>query len=215
MRVIGLAGWSGSGKTTLLARLIPLLTGEGLRVSTIKHAHHNFDVDKPGKDSWTHRQAGASEVLVVSDTRWALMHELRGDAEPSLTELLGKLSECDLVIVEGFKREPIPKIEIWRAEVGKPLLHPDDPAIVLMTSDDPCPEARVPILPLSDLPALARAVLSAARPIGDAWLKREAVSRRGRGESGAPIAPCGRPRTHVSQPSQSHFDAPPPRIITD
>jgi molybdopterin-guanine dinucleotide biosynthesis protein B len=166
MRVIGLAGWSGSGKTTLLARLIPLLTGEGLRVSTIKHAHHNFDVDKPGKDSWTHRQAGASEVLVVSDTRWALMHELRGDTEPSLTELLGKLSECDLVIVEGFKREPIPKIEIWRAEVGKPLLHPDDPAIVLMTSDDPCPQARVPILPLSDLPALARAVLSAARPIG-------------------------------------------------
>ena len=166
MRVIGLAGWSGSGKTTLLARLIPLLTGEGLRVSTIKHAHHNFDVDKPGKDSWTHRQAGASEVLVVSDTRWALMHELRGDAEPSLTELLGKLSECDLVIVEGFKREPIPKIEIWRAEVGKPLLHPEDPAIVLLTSDDPCPEARVPILPLSDLPALARAVLSAARPIG-------------------------------------------------
>jgi len=166
MRVIGLAGWSGSGKTTLLARLIPLLTGEGLRVSTIKHAHHNFDVDKPGKDSWTYRQAGASEVLVVSDARWALMHELRGDAEPSLTELLGKLSECDLVIVEGFKREPIPKIEIWRAEVGKPLLHPDDPAIVLMTSDDPCPEARVPILPLSDLPALAAAVLSAARPIG-------------------------------------------------
>jgi len=167
MRVIGLAGWSGSGKTTLLARLIPLLTGEGLRVSTIKHAHHNFDVDKPGKDSWTHRQAGASEVLVVSDTRWALMHELRGDAEPSLTELLGKLSECDLVIVEGFKREPIPKIEIWRAEVGEPLLHPDDPAIVLMTSDDPCPQARVPILPLSDLPALAAAVLSAARPIGE------------------------------------------------
>ncbi len=166
MRVIGLAGWSGSGKTTLLARLIPLLTGEGLRVSTIKHAHHNFDVDKPGKDSWTHRQAGASEVLVVSITRWALMHELRGDAEPSLTELLGKLSECDLVIVEGFKREPIPKIEIWRAEVGKPLLHPDDPAIVLLTSDDPCPQACVPILPLSDLPALARAVLSAARPIG-------------------------------------------------
>ena len=165
MRVIGLAGWSGSGKTTLLARLIPLLTGEGLRVSTIKHAHHNFDVDKPGKDSWTHRQAGASEVLVVSDKRWALMHELRGEAEPSLTELLGKLSQCDLVIVEGFKREPIPKIEIWRAEVGKPLLHPEDPAIVLMTSDDPCPSARVPILPLSDLPAVAGAVLSAARPV--------------------------------------------------
>ena len=167
MRVIGLAGWSGSGKTTLLAGLIPLLTGRGLRVSTIKHAHHNFDVDKPGKDSWTHRQAGASEVLVVSDARWALMHELRGAPEPSLTELLGKLSECDFVIVEGFKREPIPKVEIWRAEVGKPLLHPEDPAIVLMASDDPCPQARVPILPLSDLPALATAVLSAARPIGE------------------------------------------------
>jgi molybdopterin-guanine dinucleotide biosynthesis protein B len=165
MRVIGLAGWSGSGKTTLLARLIPLLTGEGLRVSTIKHAHHNFDVDKPGKDSWTHRQAGASEVLVVSDTRWALMHELRGAPEPSLADLLGKLSDCDLVIVEGFKREPIPKIEIWRAEVGKPLLHPEDLAIVLMASDDPCPQARVPVLPLSDLPALATAILSAARPI--------------------------------------------------
>jgi molybdopterin-guanine dinucleotide biosynthesis adapter protein len=167
MRVIGLAGWSGSGKTTLLARLIPLLTGGGLRVSTIKHAHHNFDVDKPGKDSWIHRQAGASEVLVVSDARWALMHELRGAEEPSLTELLAKLSECDLVIVEGFKREPIPKIEIWRAEVGKPLLHPEDPAIVLMASDDPCPQARVPVLPLSDLPALATAVLSAARRIGE------------------------------------------------
>ncbi len=167
MRVIGLAGWSGSGKTTLLARLIPLLAGEGLRVSTIKHAHHNFDVDKPGKDSWTHRQAGASEVLVVSDTRWALMHELRGAPEPSLTQLLGKLSMCDLVIVEGFKREPIPKIEIWRAEVGKPLLHPEDPDIVLMTSDDPCPQARVPLLPLSDLSVVAAAVLSSARPIAD------------------------------------------------
>jgi molybdopterin-guanine dinucleotide biosynthesis protein B len=165
MRVIGLAGWSGSGKTTLLAGLIPLLTARGLRISTIKHAHHAFDVDKPGKDSWTHRQAGASEVLVVSDARWALMHELRGAPEPSLGELLGKLSTCDLVIVEGFKRESLPKIEIWRAEVGKPLLHPEDPAIALMATDDPCPDARVPIVPLGDLPALAAAILSAARPI--------------------------------------------------
>jgi molybdopterin-guanine dinucleotide biosynthesis protein B len=168
MRVIGLAGWSGSGKTTLLAGLIPLLTGSGLRVSTIKHAHHAFDVDTPGKDSWTHRQAGASEVLVVSDTRWALMHELRGAPEPLLAELLGKLSPCDLVIVEGFKREPIPKMEIWRAVVGKPLLHPEDPHIELIATDDPCPLARIPVVPLSDLPALAAAVLAAARPISDA-----------------------------------------------
>ncbi len=173
MRVIGLAGWSGSGKTTLLASLIPLLTGDGLRISTIKHAHHAFDVDTPGKDSWTHRQAGASEVLVVSDTRWALMHELRGAPEPSLAELLGKLSACDLVIVEGFKREPIPKVEIWRAVVGKPILHAEDPNIVLMASDDPCPLARIPVLPLSDLPALATAVLAAARPIGDLSRYRE------------------------------------------
>ncbi|MGA8169609.1 MAG: molybdopterin-guanine dinucleotide biosynthesis protein B [Methylocystis sp.] len=166
MRVIGLAGWSGSGKTTLLAGLIPLLTGMGLRVSTIKHAHHAFDVDKPGKDSWTHRQAGAAEVLVVSDARWALMHELRGAPEPSLSQLLGKLSPCDLVVVEGFKREPIPKIEVWRAAVGKPLLHPDDPDIVLMASDDSSPLARVPVLPLHDLPALATALLAAARPVG-------------------------------------------------
>ena len=151
MRVIGLAGWSGSGKTTLLAGLIPLLTGNGLRVSTIKHAHHAFDVDTPGKDSWTHRQAGASEVLVVSDTRWALMHELRGAPEPLLAE-----------------REPIPKMEIWRAVVGKPLLHPEDPHIELIATDDPCPLACIPVVPLSDLPALAAAVLAAARPISDA-----------------------------------------------
>jgi molybdopterin-guanine dinucleotide biosynthesis protein B len=173
MRVIGLAGWSGSGKTTLLASLIPLLTASGLRISTIKHAHHAFDVDTPGKDSWTHRQAGASEVLVVSDTRWALMHELRGAPEPSLAELLGKLSPCDLVIVEGFKREPIPKVEIWRAVVGKPILHPEDPNIVLMASDDPCPLARIPVLPLGDLPALAAAVLAAARPIDELIQHRE------------------------------------------
>jgi len=173
MRVIGLAGWSGSGKTTLLASLIPLLTASGLRISTIKHAHHAFDVDTPGKDSWTHRQAGASEVLVVSGTRWALMHELRGALEPSLAELLGKLSPCDLVIVEGFKREPIPKVEIWRAVVGKPILHAEDPNIVLMASDDPCPLARIPVLPLSDLPALAAAVLAAARPIDELNQHRE------------------------------------------
>ena len=167
MRVIGLAGWSGSGKTTLLTSLIPLLVRRGLTVSTIKHAHHAFDVDRPGKDSFVHREAGASEVLVSSASRWALMHEHRGAPEPALPELLGKLSPCDLVLVEGFKREPIPKLEIWRAAVGKPPLHPDDPNIVLVASDDPCPAARVPVLPLGDLPRIADALLDAARPMRD------------------------------------------------
>lgn len=165
MRVIGLAGWSGSGKTTLLTALIPLLTARGLSVSTVKHAHHAFDVDMPGKDSWVHRQAGATEVLVSSATRWALMHEGRGAPEPRLAELLGKLSPCDLVIVEGFKREPIPKLEIWRAAVGKPPLHADDDAIVLVASDDPCPAARVPVLPLREPARVAEALLEAAQPI--------------------------------------------------
>src|SRR3954466_5809579 len=113
MRLIGLAGWSGAGKTTLIAAVIPVLVGRGLSVSTVKHAHHVFDVDKPGKDSFVHRQAGATEVLVSSESRWALMHEHRGAPEPRLRNLLGLLSPCDLVIVEGFKREPLPKLEIW------------------------------------------------------------------------------------------------------
>src|SRR6185312_11375214 len=135
MRVIGFAGWSGAGKTTLLRRLIPVLVGHGLRVSTLKHAHHQFDVDKPGKDSWEHRQAGATEVLVGSAHRWALMHELRGAPEPELDALLGRLSPVDLVLVEGFKRGPLPKIEVHRTANGKPLLHPDDPAIVAVATD--------------------------------------------------------------------------------
>src|SRR5262245_30587731 len=110
-RVMGLAGWSGAGKTTLVGKLLPELVSRGVRVSTIKHAHHDFDIDKPGKDSWIHRQAGATEVLVVSDARFALMHELRGAPEPTLPDLLKKLSDVDLVIVEGFKRDPHPKIE--------------------------------------------------------------------------------------------------------
>ena len=115
MKVIGLAGWSGAGKTTLLTRVIPHLLGQGLRVSVIKHAHHSFDVDVPGKDSWVHRQSGAAEVLVSSGKRWALMHELRGATEPRLPELLAKMSRVDLVIVEGFKSEPHRKIEVHRA----------------------------------------------------------------------------------------------------
>src|ERR1700751_2567588 len=130
MKVIGLAGWSGAGKTTLLARVVPLLRGDGLRVSVIKHAHHRFDVDVPGKDSWRHRQAGAEEVLVSSANRWALMHELRGAQEPPLQYLLSKLSRVHVAIVEGYKPEPHRKIEVHRRANGKPLLFPTDAGIV-------------------------------------------------------------------------------------
>src|SRR6266487_2824069 len=158
MKVIGLAGWSGSGKTTLLTRTIPLLQKQGLRVSVIKHAHHAFDVDVPGKDSWKHREAGAAEVLVSSTQRWALMHELRGAAEPRLPELLAKLSPVDLVVVEGFKREPHRKIEVFRAANEKPLLFPDDPGIVGIATDTPV-ETTLPTAHLDDIEAvtLARA----------------------------------------------------------
>ncbi|MCR0980587.1 molybdopterin-guanine dinucleotide biosynthesis protein B [Roseomonas populi] len=161
MRVIGLAGWSGAGKTTLLAALIPWLKGRGLSVSTIKHAHHAFDVDKPGKDSHTHRQAGASQVLVASANRWALMTELRGAPEPGLTELLAHLDPVDLVIVEGFKRDPVPKIEIHRAANAKPWLHLDDPAIRAVAADIP-PPGGLPHAALDDIPAVGRLILEHA-----------------------------------------------------
>lgn len=166
MRVIGLAGWSGAGKTTLLRRLIPFLVGRGLRVSTVKHAHHNFDVDQPGKDSWEHRQAGAQEVVVASAQRWALMHELRGGAEPDLAELLARLSPVDLVLVEGFKRGGQPKLEVFRAANGKPMMHPDDPSIVAVASDEPVPDLALPWLQLDDIPAIAEAVQALAVPVG-------------------------------------------------
>jgi molybdopterin-guanine dinucleotide biosynthesis protein B len=165
MRVIGIAGWSGAGKTTLLAKLIPRLTARGVRVSTVKHAHHAFDVDQPGKDSHTHRMAGATEVLVSSLNRWALVHELRGAAEPKLSDLLGKLAPVDLVIVEGFKHGAHPKLEIYRSAVGKPPLHPDDPHIVAVASDAPVPSARVPVVALDDVDAIADLVLAHAAPI--------------------------------------------------
>jgi len=135
MKVFGFAGWSGSGKTTLIEKLIPRFAGAGLRVSLIKHAHHTFDVDQPGKDSYRHRHAGAAEVLVTSSRRWVLMHELRGAAEPSFDAQLARLSPCDLVIVEGFKHAAIPKLEVWRRVTGEPLLHPNDPHIVAVASD--------------------------------------------------------------------------------
>jgi molybdopterin-guanine dinucleotide biosynthesis protein B len=165
MRVIGLAGWSGAGKTTLLAKVIPRLIARGVRVSTIKHAHHGFDVDQPGKDSHTHRAAGATEVLVSSANRWALVHELRGAAELRLPALLQKLGPVDLVIVEGFKRETHPKLEVHRAAVGKPLLHPDDRHIVAVASDGPLPAARVPVVDLDDVDAVADIMLAHARPL--------------------------------------------------
>jgi molybdopterin-guanine dinucleotide biosynthesis protein B len=154
MRIFGLAGWSGSGKTTLLAALIPELAARGLSVSTIKHAHHDFDIDRPGKDSWRHRQAGAREVMVASARRWALMHELRGDAEPSLDELVTRLGPVDVVIVEGFKRHPHPKLEVHRPSLGKPLLYLDDPHIVAIASDEPF-AAPLPLLSLADPAAIA------------------------------------------------------------
>jgi molybdopterin-guanine dinucleotide biosynthesis protein B len=154
MKVIGLAGWSGAGKTTLLTRVIPHLLAEGLRISVIKHAHHAFDVDVPGKDSWVHRQSGATEVLVSSSQRWALMHELRGAGEPALPELLSKMSRVDLVVVEGFKREPLHKIEVHRLANGKTTLFPDDLDIVGIATDAPL-ETKLPIAHLDDIPAIA------------------------------------------------------------
>jgi molybdopterin-guanine dinucleotide biosynthesis adapter protein len=137
MRIFGFAGWSGSGKTTLIEAVIPILVNRGLRVSLVKHAHHSFDLDHPGKDSYRHRVAGSTEVLITSGVRWALVHELRGDSELTLPQALSLLSPCDLALVEGYKAYPIPKLEIWRKSVGKPLLHPQDPHIAAIASDDP------------------------------------------------------------------------------
>jgi molybdopterin-guanine dinucleotide biosynthesis protein B len=170
MNVIGIAGWSGAGKTTLLTRVIPRLTALGLKVSTIKHAHHAFDIDQPGKDSHTHRVAGATEVLISSANRFALMHELRGEPEFTLGALLAKLAPVDLVLVEGFKREAHPKLEVYRASVGKPLLAPDDANIVAIASDGPV-AARVPVVSLDDIDAVAELLVAKAQP-RDAVLAR-------------------------------------------
>ena len=162
MRVIGLAGWSGAGKTTVIRGLIPALVSRNYRVSTIKHAHHDFDIDQPGKDSWEHRQAGAAEVLIGSSRRWALMHELRNEAEPDLPELLRRLGPVDFVLVEGFKRTMQPKIEIHRKGNNKPLLHPTDPSIVAIATDDPAPTA-IPQIALDDIDAMTELVLAHAQ----------------------------------------------------
>jgi molybdopterin-guanine dinucleotide biosynthesis protein B len=167
MRMIGLAGWSGAGKTTLLARVIPRLVAGGLKVSTLKHAHHGFDVDHPGKDSYSHRMAGATEVLVGSSARYALVHELRGEREPSLATLIRKLSPVDLVLVEGYKREPHPKLEVHRAAVGKPLIQPEDPAIVAVASDVPLAQVSVPVIDIDDVDGIADILVARAVPLDD------------------------------------------------
>jgi molybdopterin-guanine dinucleotide biosynthesis protein B len=171
MKVIGLAGWSGAGKTTLLTRIIPHLLEQGLRVSVIKHAHHNFDVDVPGKDSWVHRQSGATEVLVSSGKRWALMHELRGASEPRLPDLLAKMSPVDLVIVEGFKSEPHRKIEVHRAANGKAMLFPDDPGIAGIATDTAV-ETTLPVAHLDDIPAIAAMMQKSAISVEDVLARR-------------------------------------------
>jgi molybdopterin-guanine dinucleotide biosynthesis protein B len=159
MKVLGLAGWSGAGKTTLLAKLIPALTARGITVSTMKHAHHAFDVDTPGKDSWVHRQAGATEVMVASDNRWALMHELRGAPEPSSRDLMRHMTPVDLLLIEGFKSEDHDKLEVYRAANGKPLLAGEDPHVVAVLSDAPVPQTELPVIDLNDIGAIADFVL--------------------------------------------------------
>ncbi len=158
MKIFGFAGWSGSGKTTLIEKLIPLFSARGLKVSLVKHAHHTFDVDQPGKDSYRHRHAGCNEVLVSSSRRWALMHELRGAPEPSFAELVERISPCDLLLVEGFKREKLPKLEVYRASVGESLLHPQDPSIVAIASDQKL-NTRLPQFDLDDAASIAKFVL--------------------------------------------------------
>ena len=154
MKVFGIAGWSGSGKTTLLEKLIPALIARGLKVSVIKHAHHGFDIDKPGKDSYRHREAGAAEVMLACGTRWALMHECRDEPEPQLADLLTRLAPCDLVLVEGFKQEPVPKLEVHWPANGKPPLFAERDDIVAVASDEAI-AATIPVLPLNDIAAVA------------------------------------------------------------
>ena len=160
MKIFGLAGWSGSGKTTLVVNLLPILVGRGLSVSTLKHAHRGFDVDQPGKDSYEHRKAGATEVLVSSPRRWALMHEIRGVAEPTSAELIGHLAPVDLVLVEGFKQEHYDKLEVHRPAVGKPLLCHQDTRIVAVASDAPLSGLDIPVIDLNDIGAIADFVIA-------------------------------------------------------
>ena len=172
MRVIGLAGWSGAGKTTLIVKLIPYFSERGIVVSTLKHAHHAFDVDQPGKDSYLHREAGAREVLVASSRRFALMHELRGAEEPSLAELLGRMSPADLILVEGYKRDAHAKIEVFRKANEKPFLYPEDKSIAALATDaaDGLP-SHLPHAHLDDIASIASLIRALARPIDETFAR--------------------------------------------
>ncbi|MHB8886953.1 MAG: molybdopterin-guanine dinucleotide biosynthesis protein B [Methylovirgula sp.] len=171
MRVIGLAGWSGAGKTTLIVKLIPALQARGLSVSTLKHAHHHFDIDQPGKDSFRHREAGAHEVLIASSNRFALLHELRGAPEPSLATLIGKLEPVDILIIEGFRQEPHAKLEVHRAANAKPFLFPEDANIKALVSDAAEAGAlfgtRLPYAHLDAVESAADLILKFATPVAD------------------------------------------------
>jgi len=158
MKIFGFAGWSGSGKTTLIEQLIPRFVSKGLKVSLIKHAHHQFDVDRPGKDSYRHRHAGCTEVMVTSDVRWALMHEMRGAPEQTLEDQVARLTPVDLVLIEGWKTQPLPKLEVYRQVNGKPLLHPKDPHIVALASDVPV-ETKLPRFGIDEYDRIAQFVL--------------------------------------------------------
>lgn len=162
MKIFGLAGWSGSGKTTLLKRVIPEITARGITVSTIKHAHHSFDIDQPGKDSYEHRRAGATEVLVTADARWALMHENRDQPEPTLDALIAHMTPVDLLLIEGFKAHPHDKIEVYRPANGKPLLCLGDRHVLAIASDGPVPEAQVPVIDIDDIVTIADFILGHA-----------------------------------------------------
>ena len=155
MKIFGLAGWSGSGKTTLIVNLIPELVGRGLSVSTMKHAHHDFDIDQPGKDSYEHRQAGASEVMISASKRWALMHEVRNEGEPCVDDLIARLTPVDLLLVEGFKWHAHAKMEIHRPVLGKPLLQNDDPHIIAVASDQNIENLSVPVFDLNNIIGIA------------------------------------------------------------
>lgn len=155
MKIFGLVGWSGSGKTTLVAKLLPELIGRGFGVSTMKHTHHNFDIDKKGKDSYEHRMAGATEVLITGAKRWAILHENRNAPEPSIDDLLARMEDVDLVLIEGFKSHGHQKMEVFRPAVGKPLLCSDDPTIVAVACDAHLPDIDLPVIDLEDIKAIA------------------------------------------------------------
>jgi molybdopterin-guanine dinucleotide biosynthesis protein B len=167
VRILGIVGWSGSGKTTLLTRLIPVLVSRGLKVATVKHAHHAFDIDLPGKDSYEHRKAGAGEVIVASSNRWAQIHENAGEPEPTLAALLRRLSPCDLVLVEGFKHERHPKLEVLRPDVGRPPIHPGDLRVLGLATLGPRPDVTIPVLDLDDTQAVADFVCAHAESLAE------------------------------------------------